>query len=94
MLALQRGRITCAIFLRWFPRAMPDLVVSSPAVSELYWGEKALHVRPKIANLGPRLGRSTQSEGGGRRVVVCVLARSSYVYKLFECIRCYRIVLG
>ena len=52
-------RITCAIFLRWIPRAIPDFVASSPAVSELYWGEKCLHVCPKIANLAPRLGRST-----------------------------------
>ena len=41
-------------------RAIPDFVASSPAVSELYWGEKCLHVCPKIPNLGPRLGRSTQ----------------------------------
>jgi hypothetical protein len=52
-LALGRGRITWACFLRWFPSAIPNLVVSSPAVSELYWGKKALHVCPKIANLGP-----------------------------------------
>ena len=52
-------RITCAIFLRWIPRAIPDFVASGPAVSELYWGEKCLHVCPKIPNLGPRLGRST-----------------------------------
>ena len=58
-LALGRGRTTCARFLRWIRRAIPDFVASSPAVSELYWGEKCLHVCPKIANLAPRLGRST-----------------------------------
>eukprot|EP01043_Picozoa_sp_COSAG02_P003928 COSAG02_NODE_99_length_37069_cov_24.910957_24_plen_1416_part_00 len=50
--------ITCAIFLTWTPRAIPDFVASSPTVSELYWGEKCLgilHVCPKIANLGPHL---------------------------------------
>jgi hypothetical protein len=55
-LALGRGRITRACFLRWFPSAIPNLVVSSPTVSELYWGKKALH---KIPNLAPHLGRST-----------------------------------
>jgi hypothetical protein len=54
-------RITCAIFLRWIPRAIPDFVASGPAVSELYWGEKCLHVCPKIANLAPRLERSTHA---------------------------------
>jgi hypothetical protein len=58
-LALGRGRIMCGRFLRWIPRAIPNFVASSPAVSELYWGKKALHVCMKIANLGPRLGRST-----------------------------------
>eukprot|EP01043_Picozoa_sp_COSAG02_P029670 COSAG02_NODE_1858_length_10636_cov_6.878333_1_plen_231_part_00 len=54
-----KGHIVCGRFLRWIPRAIPNLVASSRAVSELYWGKKALHVCMKIANLGPRLGRST-----------------------------------
>jgi hypothetical protein len=43
-LALGRGRIMCGRFLRLIPRAIPNLVASSPAVSELYWGKKCLHV--------------------------------------------------
>jgi hypothetical protein len=39
---------------------MPNLVASSPAVSELYWGEKCLHVCMKIANLAPQLGIQLQ----------------------------------
>ncbi len=60
-LALGRGRIMCGRFLRWIPRAILNLVASSPAVSELYWGKKALHVCMKIANLAPQLGRSTHN---------------------------------
>ena len=39
-------------------------MASSPAVSELYWGKKALHVCMKIANLGPRLGRTSSTHSG------------------------------
>ncbi len=51
----------CGRFLRWVPRAIPNLVASRLAVSELYWGEKCLYVCMKIANLAPQLGRSTPS---------------------------------
>jgi hypothetical protein len=53
-----QGRIMLGILLRRFPGAIPNLVASSPAVSELYWGEKALHVCMKIANLA---GASTRA---------------------------------
>jgi hypothetical protein len=38
-LALGRGHTVRACFSRWTPRAIPNLVASSPAVSKLYWGE-------------------------------------------------------
>eukprot|EP01043_Picozoa_sp_COSAG02_P048149 COSAG02_NODE_4698_length_5082_cov_4.415412_2_plen_1410_part_00 len=50
-----------ACFSRSFPSAIPNLMVSSPTVSELYRGKKALHVCPKIPNLAPHLGRSTHT---------------------------------
>ena len=48
-----------ACFMNRYPRAARSYKVSGRAVSKLYWGEKALHVCPKIANLGPSFGRIT-----------------------------------
>jgi hypothetical protein len=70
-LAVGRGRTTRACFLRWFPSAIPNPVVSSPAVPELYWGKKALHVCPKIPNLAPHLGRSSTLRMCATRYCAC-----------------------